>query len=130
MKRAALSISRAWLALGPRFLPFADAATDELPLSRLLRLSLFQVSVGMAVVLLNGTLNRVMVLELDVPVSLVSLMVSLPLLFAPLRALIGFRSDHHRSLLGWRRCLHRSAGWWRTRVHPGFSYCQHTGLAL
>jgi MFS transporter, BCD family, chlorophyll transporter len=103
VKRAALSISRAWLALGPRFLPFADAATDELPLSRLLRLSLFQVSVGMAVVLLNGTLNRVMVLELDVPVSLVSLMVSLPLLFAPLRALIGFRSDHHRSLLGWRR---------------------------
>ena len=103
MKRAALSISRAWLALGPRFLPFADAATDELPMSRLLRLSLFQVSVGMAVVLLNGTLNRVMVLELDVPVSLVSLMVSLPLLFAPLRALIGFRSDHHRSLLGWRR---------------------------
>ncbi len=34
--------------LGPRFLPFADAATAELPLGRLLRLSLFQVSVGMA----------------------------------------------------------------------------------
>ena len=30
-------------------------------------------------------------------------MVSLPLVFAPLRALIGFRSDHHRSVLGWRR---------------------------
>ena len=30
-------------------------------------------------------------------------MVSLPLLFAPLRALIGFRSDPHRSVLGWRR---------------------------
>jgi BCD family chlorophyll transporter-like MFS transporter len=30
-------------------------------------------------------------------------MVSLPLLFAPFRALIGFRSDHHRSHLGWRR---------------------------
>jgi BCD family chlorophyll transporter-like MFS transporter len=98
-----IALSRAWLALGPRFLPFADAATRELPMGRLLRLSLFQVSVGMAVVLLNGTLNRVMVLELEVPVWLVSLMVSLPLLFAPLRALIGFRSDHHRSLLGWRR---------------------------
>jgi hypothetical protein len=60
---------------------------------RLLRLSLFQVSVGMAMVLLNGTLNRVMVLEMGVPAWLVSLMVSLPLLFAPLRALIGFRSD-------------------------------------
>jgi BCD family chlorophyll transporter-like MFS transporter len=103
VRRAATSLSRAWLALGPRFLPFADAATTDLPLPRLLRLSLFQASVGMAVVLLNGTLNRVMVLELGVPVWLVSLMVSLPLLFAPLRALIGFRSDHHRSLLGWRR---------------------------
>lgn len=92
MKRLVLSTSRAWIALGPRFLPFADAATRELPLSRLLRLSLFQVSVGMAIVLLNGTLNRVMVLELEVPAWLVSLMVSLPLLFAPLRALIGFRS--------------------------------------
>ena len=30
-------------------------------------------------------------------------MLALPLLFAPLRALIGFRSDNHRSVLGWRR---------------------------
>ena len=57
----------------------------------------------MAVVLLNGTLNRVTVVELGVPAWLVSLMVSLPLVFAPLRALIGFRSDYHRSALGWRR---------------------------
>ena len=34
---------------------------------------------------------------------LVSLMVALPLLVAPFRALIGFRSDTHRSVLGWRR---------------------------
>ena len=66
-----------WNRLSPRFLPFADAATAELPLGRLLRLSLFQVSVGMAVVLLTGTLNRVMILELGVPTSLVALMVSL-----------------------------------------------------
>lgn len=103
MKRAAINISRAWVALGPRFMPFADAATRELPMARLLRLSLFQISVGMALVLLNGTLNRVMMLELEVPGWLVSLMISLPLLFAPARALIGFRSDHHRSFLGWRR---------------------------
>lgn len=93
----------AWLRLGPRFLPFADAATPDLPLSRLLRLSLFQVSVGMALVLLIGTLNRVMIVELDVPASLVGIMISLPLIFAPFRALIGFRSDTHRSELGWRR---------------------------
>lgn len=84
-------------------MPFAEAASGDLPLPRLARLSLFQISVGMALVLLNGTLNRVMVLEMGQAAWLVSLMVSLPLLFAPLRALIGFRSDHHKSLLGWRR---------------------------
>jgi BCD family chlorophyll transporter-like MFS transporter len=94
---------RTWVSVGPRFLPFADCATPELPLVRLLRLSLFQISVGLALVLLNGTLNRVMIVELGVPGWLVASMVSLPLLFAPLRALIGFRSDTHRSVLGWRR---------------------------
>lgn len=92
-----------WTGIGPRFLPFADAATKELPLGRLLRLSLFQVSIGMALVLLNGTLNRVMIVELAVPAWVVSLMVALPLLFAPFRALIGHRSDNHPSVLGWRR---------------------------
>jgi BCD family chlorophyll transporter-like MFS transporter len=87
----------------PQMLPFADAATSELPLPRLLRLSLFQVSVGMAMVLLTGTLNRVMIVELGVPTWLVALMVSLPILFAPFRALLGFKSDVHRSALGWRR---------------------------
>ncbi len=103
MSRLVASLGREWLRLGPRFLPFADAGSDELPLGRLLRLALFQVSVGMALVLLTGTLNRVTVVELGVPAWLVSLMVSLPLVFAPLRALVGFRSDHHRSALGWRR---------------------------
>lgn len=96
-------MAQSWTRVGPRFLPFADAATAELPLGRLLRLSLFQVSVGMAIVLLNGTLNRVMIVELGVPTWLVALMVSLPLLFAPFRVLIGFKSDNHRSLLGWKR---------------------------
>ena len=94
---------RSWVALGPRYLPFADVATPDLPLSRLLRLSLFQISVGMTLVLLVGTLNRVMIVELSVPASLVGIMVSLPVVFAPLRALIGFRSDTHRCELGWRR---------------------------
>jgi len=103
VKQISQQFVSAWASLGPRFLPFADAATPELPLSRLLRLSLFQVSVGMALVLLIGTLNRVMIVELKVPASLVSIMIALPLVFAPLRALIGFRSDTHRSALGWRR---------------------------
>lgn len=103
MSRFSQKLVSAVVTAGPRFLPFADAATADLPLSRLLRLSLFQVSVGMALVMLVGTLNRVMIVELNVPSSLVSIMVSLPLLFAPLRALIGFKSDKHRSALGWRR---------------------------
>jgi BCD family chlorophyll transporter-like MFS transporter len=84
-------------------LPFADAATAELPLGRLLRLSLFQVTVGMAAVLLIGTLNRVMIVELGLPAWVVALMISLPLVFAPFRMLIGHRSDTHRSVLGWKR---------------------------
>jgi len=92
-----------WSRIGTRFLPFADAATPDLPLSRLLRLSLFQISVGMAAVLLTGTINRVMIVELGMASSLVAAMVSLPLLFAPLRVLIGFKSDYHRSVLGWKR---------------------------
>ncbi len=86
-----------------RYLPFADVATDDLPLSRLLRLSLFQVTVGMALVLVIGTLNRVMIVELKVPATLVGVMVSLPVLFAPFRMLIGYRSDTHASALGLRR---------------------------
>ncbi|PPC88116.1 MAG: MFS transporter [Hyphomicrobium sp.] len=103
MKQLNARLASQWANISPRFLPFADAATPELPMVRLLRLSMFQFSVAMAVVLLNGTLNRVMIVELGVPSFIVALMVSLPLLFAPLRALIGYRSDSFRSALGWRR---------------------------
>jgi MFS transporter, BCD family, chlorophyll transporter len=96
-------VSQAWRHVGARFLPFADAATTELPIGRLLRLSLFQVTVGMAMALLVGTLNRVMIVEMGVSAWLVALMVALPLVFAPFRALIGFKSDTHVSVLGWRR---------------------------
>jgi MFS transporter, BCD family, chlorophyll transporter len=103
MNPLSAKLMQKWVNLGVRYLPFADSATPDLPLSRLLRLSLFQVSVGMALVLLVGTLNRVMIVELGSPASLVGIMISLPLVFAPLRALIGFRSDNHVSALGWKR---------------------------
>lgn len=92
-----------WLRISPRLLPFADIATADLPLARLLRLSLFQVSVGLVTALLVGTLNRIMIVELGVGAWLVSLMVAVPLLVAPFRAVVGFKSDVHRSVLGWRR---------------------------
>ncbi|MCA9736226.1 MAG: BCD family MFS transporter [Gemmatimonadota bacterium] len=90
-------------ALGTRWLPFADAASPELPLSRLLRLGLLQGTVGMSLALLAGTLNRVMIVELAVAAVLVAVLLALPMLLAPLRALIGHRSDQHRSAFGWRR---------------------------
>ena len=89
--------------LGTRFLPFADAASEQFPLSQLLRLSLFQISVGMATVMLLGTLNRVMIVEMGVPTLVVAIMIALPVLVAPFRALLGFRSDTYRSALGWKR---------------------------
>lgn len=95
---------REWLQrVVPRLMPFADAASPGLPLSRLLRLALFQVSVGLATALLVGTLNRVMIVELGVHAWIVSMMVALPMLAAPFRAFVGFRSDIHASVIGWRR---------------------------
>ena len=92
-----------WSRVDPRMLPFADLATASLPMGKLFRLSLFQVSVGMATALLVGTLNRVLIVELGVAAWLVAAMVALPVLVAPLRAFIGFKSDTHRSAIGWRR---------------------------
>jgi BCD family chlorophyll transporter-like MFS transporter len=99
LKRARID----WTRVAPRYLPFADAASPDLPLAQLARLALFQVTVGMVGVLTVGTLNRVMIVEIGVAAWLVALMVALPLLVAPFRALIGWKSDLHRSPLGWRR---------------------------
>lgn len=84
-------------------LPFSDAVSEQLPLRQLLRLSLFQVSVGMASVMLLGTLNRVMIVELGVAATIVAMMIAIPVLVAPFRALLGFRSDTYRSAIGWKR---------------------------
>jgi BCD family chlorophyll transporter-like MFS transporter len=90
-------------SLSLKALPFADAASADLPLAQLLRMSLFQVSVGMASVMLLGTLNRVMIVELSVPAMIVAIMIALPVLIAPLRASLGFKSDTYRSAIGWKR---------------------------
>jgi BCD family chlorophyll transporter-like MFS transporter len=103
VRRINAKLARNWSKLGPGSLPFANPDMPELHMIRVLRLSLFQITVGMAIVLLIGTLNRVMIVELGVPAWLVGAMVSLPLVFAPFRALVGFRSDTHKSVLGWKR---------------------------
>lgn len=113
-------VGRSVAELTQRLVPFADAATDELPLGRLIRLSLFQVSIGLTMVLLTGTLNRVMIVELGVPASVVAVMLALPLALAPLRAWIGHRSDTYRSFLGLRRLPYIALG----------TMLQYGGLAI
>ncbi len=79
------------------WLPFADAASAGLPMPRLLRLSLFKFTMGITTALMIGTLNRVMIVELGVAAWLVSMMLALPLLVAPFRAVTGYHSDVHVS---------------------------------
>lgn len=94
---------RALEGVSERWLPFADAATEELPLGRLVRLGLFQATVGMSMALLAGTVNRVMIVELGVAAGIVGVMLMLPMVSAPLRAVVGHRSDQLHSAFGWRR---------------------------
>lgn len=106
--------------LGPQWLPFADAATRELPMRRLARLGLFQISVGLTLALLAGTLNRVMIVEMMIAALLVAVFLMVPMLTAPIRAVLGHKSDHHRSAFGWRRVPYL---WFGT-------FLQFVGLAL
>lgn len=120
MSKSPSVMTRAFQQLGPRFMPFADIATADVPLSRFLRLSLFQLTVGMVTTLFYGTLNRVMIVELNVPSFVVAAMIAIPLLVAPFRALIGFKSDTHRSYWGWKRVPFIYVG----------SFMQFGGLAI
>jgi BCD family chlorophyll transporter-like MFS transporter len=96
-------VNTLWRWFGEKMQPFAEVVTEDLPLPRLARMALFQLSVGLTAALIIGTLNRVMIVELHLPAWLVSIMISLPLVFAPARAVIGFKSDQHRSAFGWKR---------------------------
>lgn len=60
-----------------------------------LRLAGFPLGLGLTSALVGGTLNRVMIVELGLPVSLVGLLFSLPLLISPLRVWLGYHSDAH-----------------------------------
>lgn len=101
--------------LGSSLLPFAKdpgAATTDLPWSRLLRLSMFQLSVGLALATVFGTLSHVMRIELGLSATVVTGLVALLWVTAPLRVLLGFRSDKRRSPLGWRRVPYLWTGNW------------------
>ena len=78
-----MNVARLLARIGPEWLPFADAVSEELPLRRLLRLGLFQVTVGMTLALLAGTLNRVMIVELAMSAWIVGAFLAVPMLQAP-----------------------------------------------
>ena len=66
------------------------------------RLAAFPVGYGLTGALAGGTLNRIMVAEKGLPVTLVGFLFALPLLEAPLRVWLGYRSDGY-PLFGRRR---------------------------
>jgi len=67
-----------------------------------IRMAGFPIGLGLTSVLVGGTLNRVMIVELEMPASLVGFFFALPLLVSPARIWLGYRSDSH-PLLGLRR---------------------------
>ncbi len=67
-----------------------------------IRLAGFPLGLGLTSALVGGTLNRVMIVELGLPASLVGLLFSLPLLISPVRVWLGYQSDAH-PLWGLRR---------------------------
>ncbi len=67
-----------------------------------LRMAGFPFVLGLVGVFITGTLNRVMIVELAIPATLVGLFLAVPLLFSPLRMWLGYRSDAF-PLLGLRR---------------------------
>ena len=66
------------------------------------RLAAFPVGYGLTGALAGGTLNRIMIAEKGLPVTLVGFLFALPLLEAPLRVWLGYRSDGY-PLFGRRR---------------------------
>jgi MFS transporter, BCD family, chlorophyll transporter len=58
-----------------------------------LRLAGYPLGLGLTSVLVGGTLNRVMIVEMNISAALVGLFYALPLLISPLRVWLGYRSD-------------------------------------
>ncbi len=78
-------------------------------LRKIIQISFIHVAVAMTLVPINSTLNRVMIKELALSAALVSLLASLPYLFAPIQVMIGSYSDRH-PILGWRRSPYIALG--------------------
>lgn len=67
-----------------------------------IQLAFIHVAVAMTLVPINSTLNRVMIKELALSATLVSILAVLPYLFSPIQVAIGSYADRH-PIFGWRR---------------------------
>jgi BCD family chlorophyll transporter-like MFS transporter len=67
-----------------------------------LRLAFFPIAYGLSGALIGGTLNRIMIVELALPATLIAILFAVPLLVSPARIWLGYRSDGF-PILGRRR---------------------------
>ncbi|MFN4067052.1 MAG: BCD family MFS transporter [Thermosynechococcus sp.] len=71
------------------------AAPPPLPLWVMFRLGLFQMGLGMMSILVLGVLNRILIKELAVPATLVTLTIAMHQFVSPVRVWFGQLSDAH-----------------------------------
>lgn len=69
---------------------------------KVFRLGLIQFGIGLSLAPISGTLNRVLITDLEIPAVTVGLLISVHYFISPVRAMIGYRSDRDRSMGKWR----------------------------
>lgn len=67
-----------------------------------LRLGLFQFGVGLSLAPITGTLNRVLITDLNIPAVAVAVLIALHYFVSPVRAMVGYKSDQARASGRWR----------------------------
>jgi len=70
--------------------------------SKIFRLGLIQFGIGLTLAPISGTLNRVLITDLNIPAVAVGFLISLHYFISPVRAMVGYRSDKARSEGHWR----------------------------
>lgn len=69
---------------------------------RVIRLGLIQFGIGLSLAPISGTLNRVLITDLEIPAVAVGLLIAVHYFVSPVRVMIGYRSDKERSAGRWR----------------------------
>src|SRR5215213_574069 len=80
-----------------------------MPILKNIRLGLLHVAVAITFVLINGSLNRVMIHDMQILASVVAVLVVLPYMLSPLQVWIGQYSDTH-PIMGYRRTPYIALG--------------------